>query len=209
MCSNKLWTRIDQSDAGLHPDLYSTPCFYYLIHTDEGFIVPSNQKIINFKIKPEELERNPSRKYWKNLAIAEFSQAVSHWLKSNSHAIEVWENVALIPMPTSRPRSHQYYDTRLVQLCNGALEDNGIARVEDVFDLTQALTPAHEGGPRDFETLRNNLVLFEPTSPLKVVILIDDILTSGSHFSACSSALREAFPEIAIIGLFLARHKYV
>lgn len=205
----KLWTRIDQSDVGLHPTVYSGPCFYYLVHTNEGFEVESNQEIINFKIKLEDIDKSPGRRYWKDNAINNLSSALAYWLKDNSNAIEKWGNVALIPMPTSRPSSHEYYDSRLVRLCENASKMTGLVRVENILDSKQELIPAHEGGPRDLPTLKGNLIVRSPSKPLKVIILIDDLITSGNHYAACYEALQECFPNTGIIGLFLARHRYV
>lgn len=205
----KRWTKIDRSDLGLLAALYSVPCFYYLIHTDEGFEVPSNQKIINFKIKLEDIEKTPSRAYWKNMAIDELSSELACWLNDVSESLKQWGNVALVPMPTSRPQSHRYYDSRLVQLCEKAARINGLVRVENIFDLKQTLKPSHEGGPRDVPTLKSNIIVSQPEYPLNVVILVDDLLTSGSHFTASTMALTEQFPDVAIVGLFLARHRYV
>lgn len=209
MDPHKLWTRIDRSDVGLHATVYSTPCFYYLVHTNEGFEVESNQEIINFKIKLEDIEKSPGRKYWKERSIDNLSLALACWLNDNSNAISRWGNVALVPMPTSRPGDHEYYDSRLVRLCENASKMNGLVRVENILDSKKELVPAHEGGPRDLPTLKGNLVVRSPSKPLKTVILVDDLMTSGNHYAACYEALKACFPDTDIIGLFLARHKYV
>jgi orotate phosphoribosyltransferase len=41
-------------------------------------------------------------------------------------------------------------------------------------------------------------------APEKIVVF-DDVLTGGSHFKAMKIVLRQRYPEVDIIGLFLAR----
>jgi predicted amidophosphoribosyltransferase len=38
-----------------------------------------------------------------------------------------------------------------------------------------------------------------------VIVLFDDILTTGCHFKAMELVLKERFPDVEILGLFLAR----
>jgi predicted amidophosphoribosyltransferase len=39
----------------------------------------------------------------------------------------------------------------------------------------------------------------------KVIGLFDDVLTTGSHYRAASAVLKQAFPDVRIIGFFIAR----
>ena len=38
-----------------------------------------------------------------------------------------------------------------------------------------------------------------------VIAIVDDVLTTGAHFRAASAILAAQFPEVQILGLFLAR----
>ena len=38
-----------------------------------------------------------------------------------------------------------------------------------------------------------------------VVAVVDDLLTTGAHFRAAATVLKAAFPDIDVVGLFLAR----
>ena len=42
-------------------------------------------------------------------------------------------------------------------------------------------------------------------APAGVVVLVDDLLTSGVHFRAAQRLLSRRFPDIDVVGLFLAR----
>jgi predicted amidophosphoribosyltransferase len=39
----------------------------------------------------------------------------------------------------------------------------------------------------------------------QVIGLFDDVLTTGAHFRAASAALKQSFPGVRIVGLFIAR----
>jgi hypothetical protein len=39
----------------------------------------------------------------------------------------------------------------------------------------------------------------------RVFGLFDDVLTTGAHYRAAAAVLQRAFPEVRIIGLFIAR----
>ena len=59
----------------------------------------------------------------------------------------------------------------------------------------------------DLQTLIESYGVEEIFAPatLRRLIVFDDVLTTGRHFKAVSHVLRKAFPEAAIVGLFLAR----
>jgi adenine/guanine phosphoribosyltransferase-like PRPP-binding protein len=45
--------------------------------------------------------------------------------------------------------------------------------------------------------------LFEPKS--QAIAVVDDLITTGAHFVAVRNMLRREFPDIKIVGLFIAR----
>ena len=58
--------------------------------------------------------------------------------------------------------------------------------------------------PEEIEALyRLDEALTEPIP--RCVALVDDLLTTGAHFRAAKSILSTRFPDVAIIGLFIAR----
>lgn len=48
-----------------------------------------------------------------------------------------------------------------------------------------------------------NLPMSDPAP--KTVVIVDDVLTTGSHFRAAKMVLREQWPHLRVIGLFIAR----
>lgn len=49
----------------------------------------------------------------------------------------------------------------------------------------------------------DGLLLLSP--PRDLIILFDDVLTTGSHFRACKDLLQEQFLNARIVGLFIGR----
>ena len=119
-----------------------------------------------------------------------------------------WLSIAtLVPMPPSRIKSDPMYDDRLMQLIRvlGAGLQLDIREMIVQRDSTQA---AHsvETRPRIDELCDNYMIedsLVDP--PPRVIGVIDDVLTTGSHFKAAQRLLRRRFPSVMIYGIFVAR----
>lgn len=111
-------------------------------------------------------------------------------------------------MPTSSPVDDEFYDDRLVRLCEKAAEINRSVRVADVLHSKKRLSPSHQGGPRDVETITDNLSFkgFGNEIP-DVVILVDDVLTTGAHYVSCRNVIRRNYPGVLLIGAFLCIHR--
>ena len=73
---------------------------------------------------------------------------------------------------------------------------------------TRSTEPAHLRSARlrasDIEALyRIDETVAAPEAGL--VVVVDDLLTSGAHFRAAQRVLSRHFPDIDVVGLFLAR----
>lgn len=79
-----------------------------------------------------------------------------------------------------------------------------------VIDAKDSVTAAHRGGPRDPVLLQGSLVMTGGLSPdTDIVVLFDDVLTMGGHYSACKNLLQQnMWADPNILGLFLALHTW-
>jgi predicted amidophosphoribosyltransferase len=119
-----------------------------------------------------------------------------------------WLLVAtLVPMPPSKVKSDPMYDDRLMQMLQ-VLGTGLQLDIREMITQRESIDAAHstEVRPRVDELCDNYLIdesLVDP--PPRVIGLIDDILTTGSHFKAAQLLLRSRFPAIKIYGIFVAR----
>jgi len=74
-----------------------------------------------------------------------------------------------------------------------------------LFKLTHHLQTKSRDPNRLYELMRFDSTQAEHFQAGCIIALIDDVLTSGSHFTAASRRLIERFPEAEIIGIFWAR----
>jgi predicted amidophosphoribosyltransferase len=111
-----------------------------------------------------------------------------------------------VPMPTSKPRNHPEFDSRLDDVVKIVRE-----RTEQRIGFNlDALCPSEafhsSGSSRNVVDISGNISFkpFELPIPAKIMLL-DDVVTTGAHFSACSGIIRRHHPEAQIFGLFLAK----
>lgn len=112
-----------------------------------------------------------------------------------------WRRWAFVPIPPSIPLGEVGYDSRLattLDLVRPPLD------VRSILNQVKATVSCAKGLPPNARASLMALAANKGDCPPGIV-LFDDILASGSHFSAAKSVLRKSFPDIPIVGLFLAR----
>jgi hypothetical protein len=75
--------------------------------------------------------------------------------------------------------------------------------ISDILAQCEAL-PSLQKGRRPWERAEKMLCKPSPERP-DAVVIVDDVLTSGSHFRAAQMIVRSALPGVPICGLFLTR----
>lgn len=198
--------RLTQVDALTQPDHYylsdGDACYFLGEYTArKGYAFSAtNQLVINFK-KSVDKRGRPEWRY-KEQAIRQaaeaFGTAINH---------EWFNNATLIPIPPSKAKSDPLYDDRLTRMLKAIRPDPPLD-IRELIIQTTSTDAAHHSNTRPRpETLENlyqlDAQLMTPTP--KVIGLFDDVLTTGCHFKAAQSLLYRAFPNISVIGLFIAR----
>ena len=112
-----------------------------------------------------------------------------------------------VPVPPSQAKGDEGYDDRLVRLLRAVRPERPLD-VRELIVQTRSVEPTHLRTARlrasDIEAMyRIDEALAAPEAGL--VVVVDDLLTSGAHFRAAQRVLSRRFPDIDVAGLFLAR----
>lgn len=195
-------TEIDETIIALHARLTSTDKCLFLFEYTSGqrydFSL-TNNLISNIKKKPGQ-----KGSYYKDQAIVTCSRYLRRtlnpeWLKS----------ATLVPVPPSKATNDPLYDPRMERICQGILPG---LDVRSIVKQTVSTTAAHEAGahrPTVEEVLANYTIDETLTNPApKIIGIMDDVLTAGTHFRAMEIKLHERWPEIPVFGIFIARRVF-
>lgn len=160
----------------------------------------TNNLILNFKKKMD--RRGQSDWRWKQVAINQAAAAIRAAMD-----VSALNGVTFIPVPPSRAKGDPLYDDRLTQMLR-LIRPAPPLDIRELLIQCQSTAAAHESttrpSPTDLQALYTIEASLTQPTPNQIVI-VDDVLTTGSHFCAAKAVLTEAFPQAKVIGLFLAR----
>jgi predicted amidophosphoribosyltransferase len=153
---------------------------------------PATRLIRNFKLKP-------------GMKTSHKAAAMHHAAAALSAVIpEAWRSQALfVPLPPSKSAGHAEYDERLLKLLHWV--QPGLTNIRGILQ-TRTDNAAFQKGISPVERAANMIVtsvgrVLQP----ETLVLVDDVVTSGSHFKAACLVLNRTYRPRKIIGLFLAR----
>lgn len=201
-------TLIDESTIDLHSHLNikEDKCYFALSYISNvgGYkFGGTNQLIFNFKIKPD----RKGTHQWKHKEKA--IEKVSDILKKSNSLNSVLDKVTLVPIPPSKSKKDPLYDDRLTKALDLAFGKK--ADVRELLEHVMSKEASHEQDIRPtIKELYDNLDLIHSkcVDLKKNVILIDDVLTTGAHFKACKQKIIENYPDVNVIGVFVARREF-
>ena len=126
--------------------------------------------------------------------------AINYFAEQLSEAVPPdWAaRYTFVPMPRS---------SSLNNALRSVLQNIGVKDWRDLL-LQKRMTPSSHGGWRPPPVLRASLLyvnesVSEPRP--STVVILDDVVTTGSHFRAAKLVLRQRWPGLKVLGLFLAR----
>ena len=201
-------TRIDKLTLPDHPYLTEEDeCYFFGEYTARGGYAYShtNDLILNFKKGMDRRYRFEWR--YKLSAIREvataFRTALSAWFGP-----DLLSSLTFVPVPPSKAKDDPLHDDRMLK----TLTATGLTPPLDVRELivqSVSTEPVHlidEPRPTPRQ-IADNYQLDEALTdpPPGLIVIVDDVLTTGTHFRAAQSVLRSRFQESRIIGLFIAR----
>lgn len=161
---------------------------------------PVNNLISNLQIPVSCRTSNAKRYYWKGKAISYAAAALGKLIPP----VLRQEGVVFVPVPPSKMETDPDYDPRIIDTLRAMrprLADirQLVVLTGEGFDSKQkGLRPEHRAR---YYSVDEDLADPEP----ETIVLFDDILTTGCHYKAMEIVLKERFPTVDIIGLFLAR----
>lgn len=189
---------------------YLTPsdkCFFLGEYTSrKGFEhSETNQLILNLK---KGLDKINTREWkYKEPAINKYGSILAQIFIDEDISGSVF-----VPVPPSKSKTDPLYDDRLVQVLEKANSYSSINKflIKELVIQKISTEAFHENCRMEPGTLAR---LYEiDTGKLefnpKRFIIFDDMLTTGSHFKAVQMILKNTFPNVEVVGLFLARRVF-
>lgn len=184
-------------------------CVYLGDYTPRGGYDCSdvNQLIANLKKSIDRREMDDYR--YKLSAIDQCASMIKcvldHILKQTTASI------IIIPIPPSKSKDHELYDNRMINIATKASQDQDRVKVIEFVEQITSTEAMHLSASRlsPLQLQNNYDVLSEipDTDNVEVVLIFDDVLTTGSHFKAVKNMILNQYPNLSgkIYGLFIAK----
>lgn len=204
------WRKTDESVILAHcPDHEQGFLFYARTYTaGQGYqYSETNQLILNLKIRQDDVKRNSQRLQYKQRAIQQFAKEVTALLRDQ---LEPESSLILVPMPPSKERSDPEYDDRVEQVTKAvAASIEGVSWLP-LIHMTKSIESYHlrsDGrNPDDiYVAMQLDEEIAKHYESNSIIALIDDVLTSGAHFTAARRHIQERFPDATVVGIFWAK----
>ena len=195
------WKKIDlnQQQVPYYLNKDQDQCYYAHEYFSGGdYTQGGNSLIYNFKKAPQ--KRGTLEWLHKKKAIKKFANEVAR-------VFEGKEGIHVSTIPTSKTRNHIDYDDRFDQFSRELKKINPRLIIERPIERMISVEPAHGGqGTRDPLQIIQSLG-WQGFSSLKApgrLYVIDDVLTTVSHFRAYKTLISKNSPGIEVIGMFWA-----
>jgi hypothetical protein len=202
---------IDRTTLGEYPFLTDRDrcLFFGEFHGHRGWTAgPINRLIADFKRPCPAIGDHPMARrlrHYREQAIGEVAAA----LRRHFTREEIETRCTFVPIPPSKLPDDTEYCDRLERALRQAFAGSG-ADIRLLLRQTSSIVADHRRGS---ERIRYEKLLeitqLDPRElalPLRpVVILFDDVLTTGKHYKVAATRIREALPRQQIVALFVAR----
>jgi predicted amidophosphoribosyltransferase len=191
-----LWKRLDVSQDIPVFIRQEDEVYYAREYISKGGCKASeaNQLIMNFK-KPV-MRRGQRDWYYKEQAIDRFAREL---------AAAVKENTVIAAIPSSKCQTDPEYDSRLDDTLAAARRYKPSLIIERPIVVKATSVAVHAGGSRRPDEVYSHLVWNGFSREVTQVLLVDDVLTTGSHFRACKRIISEHCPNTKVAGVFWAK----
>lgn len=201
------WRKTDASIVLVNcPEHAALALYYARTYTPgAGYDYSETNNLINNLKRP--VNRPENQLVYKRHAIDRFAIELTEFIKG---VIKPGRKLFLVPTPPSKTKDHKEYDDRVSQVATKVAANISNVILFPIIVGNVNLEAAHESNAsRETETILKSLTLDQNITTQyengSTIAVLDDVLTSGAHFSAMRQLLHTKFPDSRIIGLFWAR----
>lgn len=198
--------RIDESILREHSHLEPTDYCYFLgeYASGHGFKFSEMNQVINNLKKPINRKHLPEWHFKEQaiLKIAYLLMSLNSWDKLKKYT---W-----VPIPPSKVKSDPAYDDRLFRILGKVKELEKKLDLRELLLIKTSRDAAHIPGskrPKIQELLTDLYIDEGAAEPApNAIVVFDDVITSGASFKAAQALLQKRYPNVPIIGVFIARN---
>lgn len=206
------WSRITRIDNRNHRHLDNNDICLFL-HTMETHGYDEMDRwsdtyrtIHDFKANPVKARESRAYMKRKQRAMERIAADLISFFTSRDRLPEM--RFLLIPAVTSKPEGHPEHDDRLLKVCRSIAESTSSVTCADILSVDGELASSHSSaGTRHPADLLPHIAV-DSTFPIDghdVLIVFDDVITTGGHFKACKQAILQAYGNVDVAGIFWAR----
>ena len=201
------WRKTDASIVLINcPKHAELELYYARTYTSgAGYKHSETNNLINNLKRP--VDRPENQLAYKRQSIDRFAFELTEFIK---RVLKPGRKVFLVPTPPSKTKDHREYDNRVDQVATKVAANINEVILFPIVLGNLDLEAAHESqASRETEIILKSLTvdqaLIEKYEKGVTIAILDDVLTSGAHFSAMRQLLLTIFPDSRLIGLFWAR----
>jgi len=196
------WTRIDETQREDHWYLTEDDHCIFLgdYNAGDGFAETTDQALNSTIHNLKKLPTDPNARYR--------AQAVDRCVRALSVLNTEWVNsVTWVPVPPSKIKTDPSYNPKMLDVLRGVTA-HGEMDVRELIFQQESTRTSHQSETRvSIDELVNVYRIDEGLSEPEPerIVLLDDVLTTGTHFKAMKATLQQRFPDCYIYGLFFTR----
>lgn len=185
-------------------------CVYLGDYTPHGGYDCSdvNQLIANLK---KSIDRREMDDYKYKLSAIDQCASMIKYVLENIILKQTTASIIIIPIPPSKSKDHELYDNRMIKIATRASQDQDRVKVIEFVAQRTSTKAMHLSvnrlSPPQLQSNYDVLSEIPDTDNVEVVLIFDDVLTTGSHFKAVKNMLLNQYPNLSgkIYGLFIAK----
>lgn len=200
--------KIDELIIGEHASLSPNDhCYYLMEYTARSGFGYSKSNDLMYNLKKPMSMKGSSGWHYKSKAIIECGEL----MKEAIPQVIDTAKATFIPIPPSKIKGDPFYDGRVNEILQLACPYP--ADVRELIICNESREAAHLASQGERPSVAqllsnmriNNTLLSTPI--MESVVIFDDMITGGNHFKACQQLVKQQFPHVSIIGIFIARRE--